>query len=59
MIKDIKVFIDHKQLCELLDVDPKKCLGDLELIYRPDAESWLIIGKVCDTPEEMIEILER
>jgi hypothetical protein len=58
MITDIKVFIDHKQLCEILDVTPSKCLANLELIYRPDAEMWLIIGKCCDTEDEMTEVLE-
>jgi hypothetical protein len=59
LINQVKTFISHEQLCDLLDVDHKKGLGNFELIYRPDVEAWLLVGESWDTAKEGIEVAER
>jgi hypothetical protein len=58
MIEQIKSWVDHKDLCEFFDIDPTKNLADLELIYRPDAGQWLLVGKTYDNDEDLAKILE-
>ena len=53
MIEEIKNYISHDDLCEFLQVDRKKGLANLEIIYRPDAGMWLIIGKSFDKDDEI------
>jgi hypothetical protein len=48
----IKVYISHKIMCDILGVEPAHSLSDIEVIYRPDAEMWLM---TAITDEEVIE----
>jgi len=41
-------------LCEILGVELEEgqSFGDIEVFYRPDAEMWLVTGKVLELGEE-------
>lgn len=45
-MKKVDIYLSHAELCEILHVTPEHSLSDVEAIYRPDAEMWLLTAKI-------------
>jgi hypothetical protein len=52
-MKKIDIYLSHEELCEILHVTSEHSLSDVEAIYRPDAEMWMLTAKLDDTENEV------
>ena len=54
-MKEIKTYFEHKEMAEFFDLPEDALFGDFELLYRPDAQMWMLVGKQFDSKEELEE----